>query len=252
LLNKTSKVFSHFKQYSGLLEQESFSGTVFYQRFSRGKVLLSKSKQDQLGMANLNQLPTVIFVLGGPGAGKGTQCNNIVKYFGFTHLSAGDLLRAEMNSGSKHGDMISSMIREGKIVPSEVTVGLLEKAVEQSKNKLFLIDGFPRNEENNESWKKEMASKVNLAFVLVFECPEEVLQKRLVQRGENSGRSDDNLESIRKRFRTYVESTMPIIADYEKQDKLLKIDGNRPIDSVWNDVLQCFLNRGFHLVNTDV
>lgn len=93
---------------------------------------------------------------GGPGAGKGTQCANIVKEFGFIHLSAGDLLRAEMNSGSKHGEMISTMIKNGQIVPSSVTVGLLDKAMKESGKTKFLIDGFPRNDENNSSWEKEV------------------------------------------------------------------------------------------------
>jgi len=98
--------------------------------------------------------PIVVFVLGGPGAGKGTQCQNIVQNFGFVHLSAGDLLRSEISSGSTNGQMISTMIKNGQIVPSEVTVGLLEKAMKESGKSKFLIDGFPRNEENNGSWEK--------------------------------------------------------------------------------------------------
>ncbi|KAL0856218.1 hypothetical protein Bca101_061371 [Brassica carinata] len=76
--------------------------------------------------------PTVIFVLGGPGSGKGTQCAYIVEHFGYTHLSAGDLLRAEIKSGSENGTMIQNMIKEGKIVPSEVTIKLLQKAIQEN------------------------------------------------------------------------------------------------------------------------
>jgi len=196
--------------------------------------------------ANMAEKPTIVFVLGGPGAGKGTQCTNIVNHFGFTHLSAGDLLRAEMNSGSKHGEMISNMIKEGKIVPSEVTVGLLENAMKLSGKNNFLIDGFPRNQENNQSWEKEMGTKVNFAFVLFFDCPEQVLQDRLLKRGENSGRTDDNIESIKKRFKTHQDSTMPIIEYYGKQNKCVKIDGNRSVDIVWLEVQQHFARHGFH------
>jgi len=191
--------------------------------------------------------PTVIFVLGGPGAGKGTQCSNIVKHYGFVHLSAGDLLRAEMASGSKHGEMIANMIKEGKIVPSAVTVGLLDKAMQLSDKNKFLIDGFPRNEENNQSWEKEMSPKVNFAFVLFFECPEEVMQERLLKRGESSGRTDDNIESIKKRFKTYLESTIPVVDYYDKIGKAVKIDGNREPDSVWQDVITRFAERGIGL-----
>ena len=88
---------------------------------------------------------SVIFVLGGPGAGKGTQCANLVRDYGFTHLSAGDLLRAEQDrEGSEFGDMIKDYIREGKIVPMEVTVQLLENAITDTNEGRgrFLIDGM--------------------------------------------------------------------------------------------------------------
>lgn len=89
---------------------------------------------------------TVIFVLGGPGAGKGTQCSNLVKHYGFKHLSAGDLLREEQNrAGSDYGEMIKEYIKEGKIVPMEVTIQLLEnemgRAMKDEGKTHFLIDG---------------------------------------------------------------------------------------------------------------
>jgi len=108
----------------------------------------------------------VIFVLGGPGSGKGTQCERIVENFGFTHLSAGDLLRAEIKSGSENGTMIENMIKEGKIVPSEVTVKLLQKAMQESENDKFLIDGFPRNEENRAAF--ENVTGIQPEFILFF------------------------------------------------------------------------------------
>jgi len=182
------------------------------------------------------QQPTIVFVLGGPGAGKGTQCAKLVKEFGYVHLSAGDLLRVEMNSGSKHGSMIAEMIKNGQIVPSEVTVGLLEQAMKTSGRKKFLIDGFPRNEENNSSWERQMADKVHVGCVLVFDCPEETMQKRLIKRGESSGRSDDNIESILKRFRTFKEQTMPVISYYEKQNKVLRVNGDKSEEEVWESV----------------
>ncbi|KAK4849096.1 hypothetical protein QYF36_020785 [Acer negundo] len=141
--------------------------------------------------------PTVIFVLGGPGSGKGTQCANIVQHFGYTHLSAGDLLRAEIKSGSENGTMIQNMIKEGKIVPSEVTIKLLQKAIQENGNDKFLIDGFPRNEENRAAF--EEVTKIEPEFVLFFDCSEEEMERRLL--GRNQGREDDNIETIRKRFK---------------------------------------------------
>ncbi|CAO2834570.1 unnamed protein product [Amaranthus hypochondriacus] len=179
---------------------------------------------------------TVIFVLGGPGSGKGTQCANIVRHFGYTHLSAGDLLRAEIKSGSKNGTMIQSIIKEGKIVPSEVTVKLLEHAMQESENDKFLIDGFPRNEENRETF--ESVTGIAPKFVLFFDCPEDEMEKRLLSR--NQGREDDNIETIKKRFKVYLESSLPIIAHYSSKGKLKKIDAAKPVDAVFEDVKAIF------------
>ncbi|KAG6582520.1 UMP-CMP kinase 4, partial [Cucurbita argyrosperma subsp. sororia] len=145
----------------------------------------------------VNKKPTVVFVLGGPGSGKGTQCSNIIEHFGYTHLSAGDLLRAEIKSGSENGTMIQNMIKEGKIVPSEVTIKLLQRAMEKSGNDKFLIDGFPRNEENRAAF--EAVTGIEPSVVLFFDCLEEEMERRLLSR--NEGRVDDNIETIRKRFK---------------------------------------------------
>jgi UMP-CMP kinase len=189
---------------------------------------------------NAQGKPIVVFVLGGPGSGKGTQCSNIVRDFGFVHLSAGDLLREEMNSGSQYGDMIATMIKNGQIVPSHVTVRLLQQAMDKSHKAKFLIDGFPRNSENNEAFEKELGSKVEVPFLLFFDCPEEVMEKRLLKRGETSGRSDDNIESIKKRFRTFMQQTVPVVQYYEKQNKVIRVDANRTIEDVYADLKKSF------------
>ncbi|KAK1364663.1 UMP-CMP kinase [Heracleum sosnowskyi] len=179
---------------------------------------------------------TVVFVLGGPGSGKGTQCANIVQHFGYSHLSAGDLLRAEMKSGSENGFMIQDMIKEGKIVPSEVTIKLLERAMLESGNDKFLIDGFPRNEENRAAF--EAVTGIEPKFILFFECSEEEMQRRLLSR--NQGREDDNIETIKKRFKVYMESSLPVIEYYKAKGKVRKIDAARPILEVFEAVRGCF------------
>ncbi|PHU30978.1 UMP-CMP kinase 3, partial [Capsicum chinense] len=171
------------------------------------------------GSLTINKKVTVVFVLGGPGSGKGTQCANIVENFGYTHLSAGDLLRAEIKSGSENGTMISNMIKEGKIVPSEVTIKLLQRAIQENGNDKFLIDGFPRNEENRAAF--ELVTGIEPEFVLFFDCPEEEMEKRLL--GRNQGREDDNIETIRKRFKVYMESSLPVIEYYNSKGKVRKV-----------------------------
>ncbi|XP_042414164.1 UMP-CMP kinase 4-like isoform X4 [Zingiber officinale] len=194
------------------------------------------SSMDSNGAFPGDRKITVVFVLGGPGSGKGTQCSKIVENFGFTHLSAGDLLRAEIKSGSENGTMISNMIKEGKIVPSEVTVELLKKAILESGNNKFLIDGFPRNEENRATF--ENVTKLEPEFILFFDCSEEEMEQRLL--GRNQGRDDDNIETIRKRFRVFIESSLPVIEYYDQKGKVRKIDAMKPIDDIFEDVKAIF------------
>jgi UMP-CMP kinase len=160
-----------------------------------------------------NNKKKVVFVLGGPGSGKGTNCARIVENFGYVHLSAGDLLREERNSGSELADMINTYIREGKIVPAEVTVRLLRNAMEKSGNSKFLVDGFPRDMDNLRCWEEKMKDVADVQFLLFLDCPQEIMLNRLLERGKTSGRIDDNEESIKKRFKTYEDSTRPIIGE---------------------------------------
>ncbi|KDR21793.1 UMP-CMP kinase [Zootermopsis nevadensis] len=188
--------------------------------------------------------PDVVFVLGAPGAGKGTQCTNIVKEFGFIHLSAGDLLREERNKeGSEYGELIEDNIKHGRIVPVEITCSLIEKAMKKSGSSKFLIDGFPRNQDNLDGWNRQMAANVNLLFVLFFDCPQEVCVSRCLERGAaGSGRSDDNPESLKKRFDTYMNDSVPIIQYYEQQNLVKKVDAGGTPDEVFEAVKAIFQN----------
>ncbi|KAJ8039998.1 UMP-CMP kinase [Holothuria leucospilota] len=188
--------------------------------------------------------PSLIFVLGSPGSGKGTQCQKIKQHFGFEALSAGDLLVQERQSGSKDGDLIEHCIVEGKIVPSEITVRLIDNAMKKSSSQKFVVDGYPRNEDNLTGWERLMGSKVNLKFVLFFECPQEVCLNRILKRGENSGRSDDNKTSLVKRFETYKVSTKPIIEHYRKQNLVKTIDGDADPEEVFERVKELFEKEG--------
>jgi UMP-CMP kinase len=182
---------------------------------------------------------TVLFVLGGPGAGKGTQCANLVRDYHFTHLSAGDLLRAEQDrKGSEFGDLIKSYIKDGTIVPMEVTVQLLENAMtevvdkDNDKKGKFLIDGFPRKMDQALKFEEAVCPS---KFVLFYDCPEEEMQNRLLKRGETSGRSDDNAESIKKRFKTFMETSMPVVDYFEKEGRVVKVVATKTPDEVYKE-----------------
>ena len=203
----------------------------------------------------------VIFVLGGPGSGKGTQCSRLVADFpGVVHLSAGDLLRAHTKSGTPDGDAVAGMIAQGQIVPSSVTIALLESAMAQaaaasassegekgkSESNLttttkhrFLVDGFPRNDENRAAYEALTGS--DPALVLFFDCPEAVMRSRLLGRGQ--GRTDDNDETIKKRFRVFVESSVPVVDYYEAKGKVAKINADRGPDEVYEEVKRVFASR---------
>lgn len=182
--------------------------------------------------------PQVVFVLGGPGAGKGTQCANIVRDFGFVHLSAGDLLREERSKpDTKYGQLIEEHIRNGSIVPVEITCKLIEIAMQNSERKKFLIDGFPRNKNNLDGWNEVMCDKVELLFVLFFDCSQETCVKRCLQRGAGgSGRSDDNEESLKKRLKTFINDSMPIIEYYKDRNMVHKIEADKSPAAVFEDV----------------
>ncbi|XP_007164824.2 UMP-CMP kinase isoform X1 [Balaenoptera acutorostrata] len=170
--------------------------------------------------------------------------------YGYTHLSAGELLRDERkNPDSQYGELIEKYIKDGKIVPVEITISLLRREMDQTmaanaqKNK-FLIDGFPRNQDNLQGWNKTMDGKADVSFVLFFDCNNEICIERCLERGKSSGRSDDNRESLEKRIQTYLQSTKPIIDLYEEMGKVKKIDASKSVDEVFDEVVKIFEKEG--------
>lgn len=196
-----------------------------------------------------------MFLLGGPGSGKGTQSANLVRDYGFIHLSAGDLLRAEqVREGSQYGDLIRTYIKEGKIVPMEITVALLSNAMAEAlaagagataeggkKKARFLIDGFPRKLDQAVFFEDTVCPS---EMTLFLDCPEEVMEKRLLKRGETSGRDDDNAESIRKRFRVFVETSMPVVRAFEEQQKVLSVSATGTVDEVYARIREGLEKKG--------
>ncbi|KAJ3947930.1 bifunctional uridylate/adenylate kinase [Colletotrichum fioriniae] len=167
-------------------------------------------------------------------------CARLVSDYGFTHLSAGDLLRAEQDRpGSQFGQLIKDYIKDGLIVPMEVTVQLLENAMTETiknnktggKEARFLIDGFPRKMDQAVKFEEAVCPA---KLVLFYDCPEDVMESRLLERGKTSGRADDNAESIRKRFRTFVETSMPVVDYFEKEGRVVKLDATPSPQDVYS------------------
>ncbi|PAV88490.1 hypothetical protein WR25_23118 [Diploscapter pachys] len=180
----------------------------------------------------------IIFIVGGPGSGKGTQCERIVKKYGLSHLSSGDLLRDEVKSGSARGGQLTKIMEAGELVPLEVVLDLVKEAMlkEVAKgSKGFLIDGYPREVKQGDQFEAEI---MPARLALYFEVAEETLVKRCLKRAETSGRVDDNAETIKKRLKTFMQSTTPVVDHYAKKGKLVKINAEGGVDEIFGVVQQ--------------
>ncbi|MEI6950446.1 adenylate kinase [Paraflavisolibacter sp. H34] len=177
-----------------------------------------------------------LILFGPPGSGKGTQSENIVKKFGLTHLSTGDLLRREIGSQTPLGLEAKKFIDKGQLVPNEVVIGMIDSCLQQnSEAKGFLFDGFPRTVAQAQALDKLLAlRKSSISKVLALEVSEEELIKRLLKRGETSGRTDDtNEEVIRKRLGVYKAETEAVGTHYAEKGKFQSIQGEGSIDDIF-------------------
>ena len=186
--------------------------------------------------------PNIIFVIGGPGCGKGTQCKRIVKNFGYVSFSSGDLLRKYVEEKKEGFEDISKKMQEGALISSEIVIKVLKSYILNRENKKILLDGYPRNKENMEIWEKEMQGQVNEVGALYFDVSNEEMKKRIL--GRNEGRADDNEETINKSLATFEKETKPILAEFENRKILMKIDGMKTVDEISEEVNKQFKERG--------
>lgn len=206
---------------------------------------LSLEQNNVIGVTNADEIdkeidygmpdekPKMIFVTGGPGSGKGTQCTKLVEKYNFEHLSTGDLLREEVVSGSEKGVQLQKIMSEGGLVPTSEILGLLRTAMKKKgwAKSTFLVDGFPRNSENMESFKNNLLSEVNLVGVLFFEVESETMKQRCLNRSQ--GRADDNIETIMKRLNTYVNHTLPMIEEIKQYPNFYTINAVQTKEEVF-------------------
>src|SRR5439155_3157540 len=169
-----------------------------------------------------------LVLFGPPGSGKGTQSDKLVAKYGLIHLSTGNLLREEISEKTPLGLEAKNFMDKGQLVPDEVVIGMIDSCLEKHADaKGFLFDGFPRTVAQAEALDKLLAfKKTGICKVLALEVDEEELLKRLLKRGETSGRSDDtNDEVIRKRQMVYKKETEPVAEYYKQKGKFEVVRG---------------------------
>ncbi|XP_017070867.1 adenylate kinase isoenzyme 1 isoform X1 [Drosophila eugracilis] len=204
-----------------------------------------KLKAEELRRARAASEIPIIWILGGPGCGKGTQCAKIVEKYGFTHLSSGDLLRNEVASGSDKGRHLQEIMSTGGLVSNDEVLSLLNDAIARAKgnSKGFLIDGYPREKNQGVEFELRVAP-ADLA--LYFECSEDTMVQRILARAAASPvkREDDNEKTIRARLQTFRQNTNAILDLYEA--KTLTINAERDVDDIFLEVVQaidCVLKK---------
>jgi adenylate kinase len=180
-----------------------------------------------------------LILFGPPGSGKGTQSERLVDKYGLVHLSTGNLLREEIAQKTPLGIEAKSFMDKGQLVPDEVVIGMVDSYFDKHKEaRGFLFDGFPRTVAQAIALDKLLELKrTEIAAVVALDVSEEELVKRLLKRGETSGRSDDNNEDvIRKRFSVYSNETTPVAEHYRKARKFQSIKGEGSIDQIFMSI----------------
>ena len=180
-----------------------------------------------------------VVIFGAPGSGKGTQSEFIIKKFGVNHISTGDVLRAEIKNNTELGKTAKGYIDQGQLLPDELIIDILASVLDSFKeSKGVIFDGFPRTIAQAEALKAMLKErKQEVSVMLDLEVPEDELMTRLIKRGQESGRADDNEETIKKRLTVYHSQTSPLIDWYKADGKYQHINGLGTMDGIFGDIV---------------
>lgn len=180
-----------------------------------------------------------IVIFGAPGSGKGTQSDLIIKKYGLGHISTGDVLRGEMKKGSDYGKTAQAYIEKGQLIPDELMISILAHVYDRlgREHAGVIFDGFPRTIPQAEALKKMLAERGDqVAAMIELDVPEDELMKRLILRGKQSGRSDDNEATIKNRLDVYHSQTFPLIEWYKQEGLHHHIDGLGDMQRIFADI----------------
>ena len=178
-----------------------------------------------------------IVIFGAPGSGKGTQSDKLIDHYHLFHISTGDVLRDNIRRGTELGQIAKGFIDQGQLVPDELIIDILAQVLDENKDKAtegVIFDGFPRTIPQAEALEQLLADRgTQIDAVVGLEVPEEELIRRILLRGQLSGRADDNEDTARKRLEVYHNQTSPLKAFYQEQGKYRAINGLGSIDDIF-------------------
>ena len=185
-------------------------------------------------------MSNLVIFLGPPGAGKGTQAVTIAKEKNLAHISTGDMLREHVSNETELGKIAKTLLDEGKLVPDSLVIEMLqERLLSNDCVNGAILDGFPRTIAQAESLDK-ISEEFKISKVIVFEADRDELIKRILNRGETSGRSDDTEESVSVRLEVYENDTAPLIEYYELRNLVSKINAVGEVENIYNLILKEF------------
>ena len=180
-----------------------------------------------------------IVIFGAPGSGKGTQSDLIIENYGLEHISTGDVLRNEIKKGTELGKTAQGFIDKGQLIPDDLMVSILASVYDSfgRGHKGVIFDGFPRTIPQAEALKQMLDERGDkIAAMIELDVPEDELMTRLIKRGKDSGRADDNEETIKKRLVVYHTQTQPLIEWYKKEGLHHHIDGLGTLERIFADI----------------
>lgn len=181
-----------------------------------------------------------VVIFGAPGSGKGTQSERIIKEYGLHHISTGEVLRDHIARGTELGKIVDGYISRGQLIPDDLMVRVLASVLDDNPEKTskgVIFDGFPRTIPQAESLKKMLAERGSEVHAVIgLEVPEEELIRRMLQRGKETGRADDNIDTITKRLKVYHEQTAPLREYYKQEGNYLPVEGSGDVDRIFFDI----------------